>query len=403
MTSIKIKFRPSPEMGGEGMIFYQVIHDRVARRIASGYCVFPSEWDEKRNMVTTTVSSPRKDYVLGIRESVRLDHLRLKFIIRQLSDTGLIFTAEDISRRFNEFESRYSLGVYASAIITSLKRKRRPRTAETYRTAINSFMRFRKGLDITVDRITPDLMEEYEDWLEQTGVVANTISFYMRILRAIYHRAVEEGCTEDRRPFRRVYTGVDKTMKRSIPIELIKKIRGLDLSRKPNLDFARDMFMMSFCLRGMSLVDMAFLKKADLKNGYVSYRRRKTGQQLTVGWTLEMQKILDKYGENPTGYLLPIIRKPGLNERCAYHNTGYNINRSLKIIGKMASLPIALTLYVARHSWASAARANGIPVSVISEGMGHHSEATTRIYLSSLEASAIDQANSLILNSISNE
>ena len=196
--------------------------------------------------------------------------------------------------------------------------------------------------------------------------------------------------TSSRTAFRKVYTGVDKTVKRALPLTSIRKIRSLDLSLSPSLDFARDMFMMSFYLRGMSFIDMAFLKKSDLRNGCVTYRRHKTGQQLVIAWTDEMQVLLDKYPENGSDYLLPIIRNPGTVELYAYRNAGYNINRSLK----------NLTLYVARHSWASAAKAKGIPLSVISEGLGHDSEATTQIYLASLDTSVIDNANSLIMQSL---
>ena len=160
------------------------------------------------------------------------------------------------------------------------------------------------------------------------------------------------------------------------------------------------MFLMSFYLRGMSFIDMAYLRKTDLRNGYVVYRRRKTGQQLTIEWTKEMQMILDKYPENESCYLLPVIRKTVANERNTYRNVGYNINRNLKKIAAMAGIAVPLTLYVARHSWASAAKAKGIPVSVISEGMGHDSEATTQIYLASLDTSVVDRANSIILKSL---
>ena len=219
----------------------------------------------------------------------------------------------------------------------------------------------------------------------------------MRILRAVYNRAVENDIIENRKPFRRVYTGIDKTIKRALPLKDIKKIQALDLSSTPSLDFARDMFMMSFYLRGMSLIDMAFLKKTDLRYGYVSYRRQKTGQRLLIAWTKEMQKTLDKYPENTSEYLLPIIRNPGTNERYTYRNVGYNINHNLKRVAMMVGLDFPLTLYVARHSWASAAKAKGIPLSVISEGLGHDSENTTRIYLDSLDTAVIDRANSLIL------
>ena len=174
----------------------------------------------------------------------------------------------------------------------------------------------------------------------------------------------------------------------------------MELSLSPALDFARDMFMMSFYLRGMSFIDMAFLRKTDLKDGHITYRRRKTGQQLIIEWTKEMQLILDKYTENKSDYLLPVIRNPDTNERCTYRNIGYNINHNLKKIAKMIGVTIPLTLYVARHSWASAAKAKGIPISIISEGMGHDSEVTTQIYLASLDISVVDKANSLILKSL---
>lgn len=251
-----------------------------------------------------------------------------------------------------------------------------------------------------LDCITSETMEAYEAWHKNRGVAPNTISFYTRILRAVYNLAVEDDIIENRNPFRKVYTGVDKTVKRALPLAVIKKIKALDLSLTPVLDYARDMFLMSFYLRGMSFIDMAFLKKSDLKNGYITYRRRKTGQQLIIEWTKEMQMILDKYSENKSDYLLPVIRNPGLNERCTYRNTGYNINHSLKRIAGMVGVTIPLTLYVARHSWASAAKAKGIPLSVISEGMGHDSEATTQIYLASLDTSVVDRANNLVIKAL---
>ncbi len=167
--------------------------------------------------------------------------------------------------------------------------------------------KFRQGKDILLDSVTPGIIESYEAWHKSRGVVHNTISFYMRILRAVYNRAVEVSIIEDCNPFRRVYTGIDKTVKRALPLSVVKKIKSLDLSLKPTLNYARDMFLMSFYLRGMSFVDMAFLKKSDLKNGYIIYRRRKTGQQLIIKWTVEMQTILNRYPDNPCGYLLPVI------------------------------------------------------------------------------------------------
>lgn len=400
MASIKVKFRPSTVADHEGTIYYQIIHERKVRQLLSDYKVFPSEWDESRSMVTTTQKSERISFILSIRERIRWDVERLTKIDRKLDANGLSYTADDVIDEFNRYADEYSLFNYMESIIAKLKQNGKVRTSETYKSTLNSFKKFREDEDIMLDCLTSEIMETYEAWYHKRGVAPNTISFYTRILRAVYNRAVEDDIIENRHPFRKVYTGVDKTVKRALPLTVIKKIKALDLSLTPSLDFARDMFLMSFYLRGMSFIDMTYLKKTDLKNGYVTYRRRKTGQQLIIEWTKEMQMILDKYPENESDYLLPIIRNSGTNERCTYRNVGYNINHNLKTIAGMVGITIPLTLYVARHSWASAAKAKGIPLSVISEGMGHDSETTTQIYLASLDTSVVDRANSLILKSL---
>lgn len=397
MTSIKVKFRPSTVAANEGTIYYQIIHERKVRQLLSNYKVFPYEWDDNRSMVIYSPQSERKPFILSIRERIRWDVERLTKIGRKLDADGLAYTADDVIDEFNRYSHEYSLFNFMESVIIKLKQNGKTRTSETYFVTLNSFKKFRNGEDIMLDSLTSEVMEAYEAWHKQRGIAPNTISFYTRILRAVYNRAVEQDIIENRNPFRHVYTGVDKTVKRALPLATIKKIKALDLSLTPSLDFARDMFMLSFYLRGMSFIDMAFLKKTDLRNGYVSYRRRKTNQQLIIEWTIEMQMILDKYPENASEYLLPIIRNPSTNERCTYRNVGYNINRNLKRIAEMVGVQIPLTLYVARHSWASAAKAKGIPVSVISEGMGHDSETTTQIYLASLDTSVVDRANSLIL------
>lgn len=400
MASIKVKFRPSTVDGHEGTIYYQIIHERKPRQIYPDYHVLPTEWDDCRSMVTVSQRSERKPLVLSIRERIRWDVERLTKIIRKLETDGLSYSADDVIDEFHRYTDEYSLFNFMEGIIAKLKQNGKIRTSETYAAALRSFRKFRKDEDIMLDCISSEVMEAYEAWHRSRGVAPNTVSFYTRILRAVYNRAIEDGIIENRNPFRHVYTGIDKTVKRALPLQTIKKIKALDLSLHPTLDYARDMFMLSFMLRGMSFVDMAYLRKTDLSNGYIIYRRRKTGQQLTIKWTKDMQLVLDKYPENASGYLLPIVRNPGTNERYTYRNASYNINRSLKAVAKMAGVTIPLTLYVARHSWASAAKSKGIPLGIISEGMGHDSETTTQIYLTSLDTSAVDKANSLILSSI---
>ncbi len=302
---------------------------------------------------------------------------------------------------FNRQANGQSMFLFMQGIISQLKRLNRIRTSETYAATLASFMKFRNGQDILLVEIDGDTMMLYEAWLKANGNCPNTTSFYMRILRAVYNRAVEKELTEQRHPFKHVYTGIDKTVKRAVPLKTIKRIKELDLTLKPHLDYARDMFLFSFYTRGMSFIDMAYLKKSDLKNGILTYRRRKTGQQLMVKWEKCMEEIVTKYEAcSATQYLLPIITNPLASERVQYMNALSRVNVALKEVARLADLQIPLTMYCARHGWASIAKSKNIPLSVISEGMGHDSEETTRIYLASLDTSVVDRANSLILKDL---
>lgn len=406
MASIKVKFRPSTVKGKEGILYYQIILNRVVRQLKTDYRIFASEWDKSREVVIiSTHQAERYNYLLSVQEQMSREIRRLEKIAASLPDNPSgSFLADEIIMRFQNSVNKQSLFNFMEDVIVQLKRLSKKRTAETYTVTLNSFLRFREDKDISMDEINSDLMLEYEAYLKARGITMNTVSFYMRILRAVYNRAVEKGMIEQRNPFRHVYTGVDKTVKRAVTMAHIRKMKELDLTYHPAMAFARDMFMFSFYTRGMSFVDMAYLRKSDLKNGILTYRRRKTGQQLSIKWERCMQEIVDKYNSpvmRDTPYLLPIITVRDMEKaRQQYKNKLYMINLYLKRVSERIGLAIPMTTYVARHSWASIARSKNIPVSVISEGMGHDSEATTQIYLASLECSVIDKANSLILKDL---
>ncbi len=400
MTSVKVKLRPSSVNGKEGTIYYQVIHKRVIRQIKTDYRILTDEWDEKNGAVIIA-NDDRRCILHSIKERIARDVKRLNTVIRRLHESGKEFTADDIIEGFQESANEQSFSQFMESVIIQLKRLNRERTAETYTATLNSFMRFRKDNDVLLDEIDSDLMMEYEAYLKAQGVTMNTVSFYMRILRAAYNRAVEKGMTRQCNPFRHVYTGIDKTVKRAIPLKAIRRIKELDFSLNPSLDFARDMFLLSFYTRGMSFIDMAYLRKKDLQNGILSYRRRKTGQQLFIRWEKCMQEIIDKYEvESISPYLLPILKYPYEQSRKQYKNTLFRVNKYLKEVARLADIGIPLTMYVSRHSWASAAKNKNIPVSVISEGMGHDSETTTQIYLASLDNAVVDNANARILKDL---
>lgn len=274
------------------------------------------------------------------------------------------------------------------------------RTAERYTTTLNSLMRFCMNREILLEEMDSNFMIAYETYLKSTGLCPNSTSFYLRNLRAIYNRAVAANLIEQRFPFKYVYTGIEKTVKRAVSLSVIREIKRLELEAYSTMDYARDMFMFSFYTRGMSFIDMAYLKKTDLSKGVLSYRRKKTGQRLYIKWEDVMQDIVEKYERLENPYLLPIINNTVSDDRRQYKTMAHTVNRNLKLIGERLGISIPLTMYVARHAWASIAWSKNISLSVISEAMGHDSENTTRIYLASLDTSMIDSANCLILNSL---
>ena len=416
MATVRIKYRPSVREDAEGAIYYQIIHKRVARQIRTGYRVPKDEWDGEKQSVAIPAGSGREAFLHTVRDGMERDIRRLNTIIAKLESGNEDYTADDVVSSFQKPAEEQTFFHFMEEVIARLKRLGKTRTSETYTSAMNSFRRFLASripdndgnsgngsdeADIPFEEMDSDTVQAYEAYLKASGVSPNSSSFYMRNLRAVYNRAVERNLTAQRYPFRHVYTGVEKTAKRAVSLKVVRQIRDMDLSLNPVLDFARDMFLFSFYTRGMPFVDMAYLKKSDLKSGILSYRRRKTGQQLHIRWEKCMREITDKYDTADSAYLLPIIKPgSGAEGRKQYINTGHSVNRALKIIGERLGLSVPLTMYVARHAWASIARSKNIPLSVISEGMGHDSEKTTRIYLASLDTVAVDKANSLILKSL---
>lgn len=398
MVSIKLKFRPSTIDGKEGTLYYQVIYKRVVRQIATHYKIMPDEWNTESETLRIIDNNERYNYLQSIQRRIQWDKKRLMKIIDRFINLGYDFSVDSIiDTYYNEIQN-ITLFNFMEKLIVRLQMNGQVRTSETYNCTLNSFKRFRRGNDLYFVDLDNDLLMAYEYFLKSEGLSMNTISFYMRRLRAIYNRAVEEGLAEQNNLFKKVYTSSEKTVKRAVPLKLIKRLKSLDLSFSTAKAFARDMFLFSFYTRGMSFVDIAYLQKKDLKNGILNYRRKKTSQLLYVRWEPCMQEIIERYApESNSIYLLNIIKENKTDSRKQYLNALTLINRSLKSIGKLIGLDKPLSMYVARHSWASIAKTEGISLSVISEGMGHDSESTTQIYLASLDSSVIDKANQKII------
>ena len=416
MASIKIKFRTSNVHHNNGVIYFQIIHKRIVRQLATSYRINASEWDASTQRILPVAPSLNKErhhYLAVISDKLACEYRLLCRIVESFDRKAEEYSADSIINSYRMMSKEYTLSAFMSRTIIQMKRNSQHCTARNYQSTLNSFMRFRGGEDLTLDMLDASIVQSYEAWMKSRGICRNTSSFYMRILRAVYNRAVEKNLACQQHPFSHVYTGIDKTRKRAVDIGVIKSIRQMDLSEKHSLCFARDMFIMSFCLRGISFVDLARLRKTDIRGGYLYYTRSKTRQSLCVKWEPVMQEMADKYSQQveTSDYLFPILPEDGSVDsesdlrngdfyNKVYRNAQMRIGYNLKNIAKTLGLKDNLTLYVARHSWATAARDSNVPVSVISEALGHDSELTTQIYLHSIKTSEVDKANALILRNL---
>lgn len=284
--------------------------------------------------------------------------------------------------------------------IKLLKASGRLGTAHNYERARDSLLQFLNGHEISFRALNESLVEGYNKHLMNRGLLRNTISFYMRIWRAVYNKAAAQHLARRNHPFHHVYTGIDHTQKRAVSERQIVRLKRLKLPEGSALDFARDLFIFSYCTRGMSFVDIAHLRKSEVRSGMIRYARKKTRQPLMVRIEGPIHLLIKKYADsNPhSPYLFPILK--GDSDEADYHRYRLALSRQNKLLNQLSEhLPgkCHLSSYTARHTWATTARNHNIPLSVISAGLGHTSERTTEIYLASLDNSIIDNANQLIL------
>ncbi len=398
MATIKVKLRPSSVAGRAGTIFYQVTHRRVTQQITTNIRMLPDDWDATGEQVAMRVADRS-----NIQNRIDSDTALLKRIFKDLEHSGTTYSVGDIIKRYKSPEHHVSVLDFMQNQIRLLRNANRLGTALNYEKTMRNFGEFLNGVDLPFSAMTEQLIADYNAFLVQRGMVRNSVSFYMRIMRAVYNKAVRLKLVEQSNPFTEVYTGIDRTRKRAVPESVITQLYKLRLEEGTPvaLALARDMFIFSFCTRGMTFVDMAYLKKSNLQNGVICYARRKTGQLLTVKIEPGVQRIIDKYKFASETYVFPIITSSDVRKSYDEYQAAINThNRLLRRLSKMLPTECKLTSYVSRHSWATTARNHNVPISVISAGMGHTSEQTTRIYLTMLENSVIDDANRGIIKSL---
>jgi len=393
-TSIKLKLTSSKINGKDGVICMQLIHNRKVKLQRTRFRLFSREWNSLKETVIIENSTPeRHGYLQSVKTGLESELKRLNELVNILEQKGE-YTVDELADLYTNNSLNGYLFPFADYVIKRLIEENCRKTASIYITAKLSFERFREGKDVMLDKIDNDLMLKYEAWLKRSGLMKNTISCYMRTLRSVYNQAVKRGLVTQKNPFANIFTRNDKTIKRAVNEDIIVRIKNMDLTLHKALALARDLFMFSFYLRGVSFVDMANLRKSNSKNGYITYTRSKTKQMLTIKIEPCMQEIISRYEmQTINDFLLPIYTIQNKDNSSQLRN----YNKRLKRISEMLGLEKSISSYVSRHSWATIALRKGVSVEIISEGMGHENETTTRIYLASLGQSVVDTANAKII------
>lgn len=409
--NVRIVFRPSQTTPEEGYLSLRLYYQQTSRQVATGLKLLQEEWDHKNSQIILSgFSSERRNYLKRINNELqnKIFHLkRLLVDFQKKGDTDI----DSLIQSFKFTTSPNSFTSYVEVLTEKLLDENRYRTSAAYQSTMRRIIRFNNNKDFPLDKITADFIEGFERHLFNQRLSLNTISFYMRNLRAIYNRAISAKVLFMNldNPFIKVFTGIKTTPKRALSKEEINQIYSLDLEyvfkdknkhqkQKQRLEQSRDLFLFSFHTRGMSFVDIAMLKKTDIKNGILSYCRKKTGHQLEIKINQALRQIINKYGKQTedSPYIFPILNDQSKDQYKQYLTALSKQNRNLKIIQELSGISKNISTHVARHTWATIAKEENLPIWTISESLGHSSVQTTYIYLASINRTKLDEANEIV-------
>jgi len=377
-------------------LVFQVIHQRKKKLIYSPYHLAKENFSET---IGRAINYRKKkcnsldevnEYIQKVIDSIERS---VSFLELQGED----FSVSDIVALYKSNQENSLFITYTKKIVESLRQRGKNGTADAYQNTLNRVVSFLgKDKYITFENIDAKWLNRFKEHLQCDHLKENSMNFYMRNLRAIYNKALNEGLiTTNQNPFQRMKLHGVKTIKRAVDNDTMKLISDADLSYDKQLSFSRDLFLFSYYSRGMSYVDMAYLKKSDIRNQTIFYYRSKTKQLLQIKVVEPLRLLIEKY-DNPGEYILPILKSEQGDLYTQYRRGLRQHNNNLKRLTIELCLPCKITSYVARHTWATIAKRRGIAVSVISEGLGHSSEKMTYTYLAALDPTTINDANELM-------
>jgi len=381
-------------------ICLRIVHNRTSSYITLDYSIFPDHWD-KENTVIKKESKKYKN--LGrINNSINQKRIDAEDIIEKLTASGEIhkLSISELKTKILNRSSKTTFRVFNKKIIDELILSKKLGNASCYKQAQKFLDRYTNRKELTFEDINYKLLKTLESKHLSKDYTLNSLSFYLRTIRATYNRAIKEGVVKrDFYPFENYSIKDTKTVKRAIKRTDIDKIKNLELVQDTYIWHARNYFMFSFYNMGMNFADIAHLKKSNFINDRMVYKRTKTGKNYSIKLTAPANKILSYYikDQKHKDYIFPIIKRETLELQLKdMQNEIKTFNKYLKKIADLCGIESNLTSYVARHTWATIAKDLNVPVSVISEGLGHEDIKTTQIYLDSFDADVIDKANALI-------
>jgi integrase/recombinase XerD len=293
---------------------------------------------------------------------------------------------------------------FAHRCIMRLEKEGRYSTVHLYKNALRSYSCYLKKSEVLFTDISRERLRDYQWSLTNEGLLPNTVSTYMRMLRSIYNKGVDAGHADYvLRLFHDVYTGIDTTHKKSLPRNelhtLLYEDPGTDILRRTQYG-ARLLYQ----LCGIPFVDLTHISRSNISGDMLEYYRMKTGTKVQVKLlksTVDTMKYLtDKnpFTSKKKGkYLFNILR----NEHDFRSRQGYieyqsvlrHFNHNLCALGKALGLKEKISSYTLRHSWATTAKYTGASIDMISESLGHKSIKTTQIYLAGFNASVLAKVN----------
>lgn len=374
---------------GEHPLMLCVCKDRRRKFQSLGISVKAAHWDFKRN--EPNLKCPNRE---RIQILINKKIYKIQAVVLDKRIAGKNFTAITLLED-KQNPKTMTVGEVFQSYIQNLKSENRVRYAGMYEVSYNSFIKFNSHLDIPFDDVDNAWLKRYEKWMKSKNYAINTIGTRIRHLRTIFNQAIDMKLIEtDVYPFRayKVSKMSQQTAKRALTKEDILNI----IQRKGKSEMetlAIDVFAFSYFTAGINFIDMALLKVENIVDEKIVYYRHKTKKQIIIPLQPKARDIIEKYRGGT--YLFPILssfHKTEVQIANRLHKVLAKLNKHLKEIGEDLNLPIPLTTYVARHSYATVLKRSGVSTSIISESLGHSSERITQVYLDSFGNDQINEA-----------